>query len=81
MGGPGLTILRIRRKHEKEINKIPQFTAPVKNSDGNEFNIHFIGIFSENPNAVPLLLMHGWPGAPALPRVRPDLLTLHRLIR
>ncbi|KAL0632067.1 hypothetical protein Q9L58_009052 [Maublancomyces gigas] len=51
------------RKHEAEINKLPQFTVPVKNLDGNEYSIHFIGIYSKNPDAVPLLLMHGWPGS------------------
>jgi microsomal epoxide hydrolase len=25
-------------------------------------NIHFVGLFSEKPDAIPILLIHGWPG-------------------
>jgi pimeloyl-ACP methyl ester carboxylesterase len=44
------------RKHEKEINQLPQFT-----SDVNNVNIHFVHQPSKNPNAIPVLLVHGWP--------------------
>lgn len=25
-------------------------------------DVHFVALFSEKPDAVPLLLSHGWPG-------------------
>lgn len=27
-----------------------------------EYKIHFVGLFSEKDDAVPLALFHGWPG-------------------
>ncbi len=44
------------RKHEAELNKLPQFTANV---DGT--TLHFVHVKSNKPNALPLLLLHGWP--------------------
>lgn len=44
------------RKAEAVINELPQYTADV---DG--VNIHFIYQPSKNPDAIPLLLVHGWP--------------------
>jgi pimeloyl-ACP methyl ester carboxylesterase len=44
------------REHEAAINELPQYTTDV---DG--VNIHFIYQPSENPDAIPLLLVHGWP--------------------
>src|SRR5262245_17119577 len=46
------------RKHEAELNEFPQFTIEI---DGQ--TIHFIHIRSANPDAVPLILSHGWPGS------------------
>ncbi|MEU6787773.1 epoxide hydrolase [Nonomuraea angiospora] len=45
------------RAHEARLNEIPQFTVTI---DGQ--NIHFAHIRSENPSALPLMLLHGWPG-------------------
>jgi len=28
-----------------------------------DFRIHFVALYSEKPNAVPLVLLHGWPGS------------------
>ena len=44
------------RKHESALNKLPQFTADV-----NDTNIHFIHQPSDNTDAIPVLLVHGWP--------------------
>ncbi|MFG3532705.1 epoxide hydrolase family protein [Streptomyces sp. NPDC047917] len=44
------------RKAEAELNEFPQFTTEI---DGQ--NIHFLHVRSQNPAAVPLLLMHDWP--------------------
>ncbi len=44
------------RKQEATLNQFPQFTVEI---DG--LTIHFLHIKSKNPNATPLLLLHGWP--------------------
>src|SRR5271165_5237768 len=46
------------RKLEARINALPQFTTEI---DGLE--IHFIHVRSKNPNALPLIVTHGWPGS------------------
>ncbi|MBD2870350.1 epoxide hydrolase family protein [Paenibacillus arenilitoris] len=46
------------RKHEARINEYPQFTTTI---DGQ--NIHFLHIQSPEPDATPLMLLHGWPGS------------------
>jgi pimeloyl-ACP methyl ester carboxylesterase len=46
------------RKHEARLNAFPQFTTEI---DGQ--NIHFLHIRSPEPNALPLILTHGWPGS------------------
>jgi epoxide hydrolase len=46
------------RAHEARLNQIPQYTTTI---DGQ--NIHFLHVRSEEPAAVPLLLLHGWPGS------------------
>ncbi|GAA3067201.1 epoxide hydrolase family protein [Streptosporangium carneum] len=45
------------RAHEAALNEHPQFVTAV---DGQ--NIHFLHVRSPEPDAVPLLLLHGWPG-------------------
>jgi pimeloyl-ACP methyl ester carboxylesterase len=44
------------RKCEAKLNALPQF---VTNIDG--LDIHFIHVRSKNPNALPLIVTHGWP--------------------
>jgi len=46
------------RKTEAKLNALPQF---MTNIDG--IDIHFIHVKSRNPNALPLLIIHGWPGS------------------
>ncbi|WP_377270173.1 epoxide hydrolase family protein [Peterkaempfera sp. SMS 1(5)a] len=46
------------REGEQRLNRHPQFTTVT---DGQ--TIHFMHIRSENPEAVPLLLIHDWPGS------------------
>jgi len=46
------------RAHEARLNGLPQYTTTV---DGQ--NIHFIHVRSARPDALPLLLLHGWPGS------------------
>ncbi|HET7579239.1 MAG TPA: epoxide hydrolase [Bacillales bacterium] len=46
------------RKYESWLNGFPQFTTII---DGT--NIHFFHVRSHEPTALPLLLIHGWPGS------------------
>lgn len=46
------------RKGEEKLNAFPQF---VTNIDG--VDIHFIHVKSRHPNAMPLIITHGWPGS------------------
>lgn len=46
------------RKQEAVLNDFPQFTATI---DGQ--TIHFLHVRSPEPEALPLLLIHGWPGS------------------
>jgi pimeloyl-ACP methyl ester carboxylesterase len=46
------------RKCEAKLNSFPQF---VTNIDG--LDIHFIHVRSKHPNALPLIVTHGWPGS------------------
>ncbi|HET7928760.1 MAG TPA: epoxide hydrolase [Actinomycetota bacterium] len=48
------------RKQEAGLNEFPQFTTTI---DGT--NVHFLHVRSPEPNAMPLILMHGWPGSVA----------------
>jgi len=45
------------RKHEKEINKFPNFITKV-----DDVNIHFIHEKGSGSKPMPLLISHGWPG-------------------
>jgi pimeloyl-ACP methyl ester carboxylesterase len=46
------------RAAEAELNAYPQFTTEI---DGQQ--IHFLHIRSAEPDALPLMLTHGWPGS------------------
>jgi pimeloyl-ACP methyl ester carboxylesterase len=46
------------RKCEAKLDKYPQF---ITNIDG--LDIHFIHVRSKNPNALPMIITHGWPGS------------------
>jgi pimeloyl-ACP methyl ester carboxylesterase len=46
------------RAQEKSLNTIPQFVTEI---DGQ--NIHFLHVRSPEPDALPLVLTHGWPGS------------------
>ncbi|WP_405044672.1 epoxide hydrolase family protein [Phyllobacterium sp. 1468] len=46
------------RKMEAKLNALPQF---ITNIDG--VDIHFIHVRSKNPNALPVIITHGWPGS------------------
>jgi pimeloyl-ACP methyl ester carboxylesterase len=46
------------RKIETTINALPQFIAEIDGID-----IHFIHVRSKHPNALPVIITHGWPGS------------------
>ncbi|PPJ35389.1 epoxide hydrolase [Nocardia nova] len=46
------------RRFESELNRFPQFLTTIDGLD-----IHFIHVRSKNPDAMPLILTHGWPGS------------------
>jgi pimeloyl-ACP methyl ester carboxylesterase len=46
------------RKAEAKINALPQFMTTIDGVD-----IHFIHVRSRHPNAMPLIMTHGWPGS------------------
>jgi pimeloyl-ACP methyl ester carboxylesterase len=46
------------RKAEAQLNAWPQFMTTIDGVD-----IHFIHVRSRHPNALPLIMTHGWPGS------------------
>lgn len=46
------------RKLEARLNALPQFTTIIDGVD-----IHFIHVRSKHPNALPVIVTHGWPGS------------------
>jgi pimeloyl-ACP methyl ester carboxylesterase len=48
------------RKHEAALNEFPQSTTTIDGA-----NVHFLHVRSPEPNAMPMVLTHGWPGSVA----------------
>ena len=46
------------RRLEAKLNSLPQYTTTIDGVD-----IHFIQVRSRHPNALPVLVTHGWPGS------------------
>ncbi|UMP04894.1 epoxide hydrolase family protein [Amycolatopsis sp. EV170708-02-1] len=46
------------RAHEAELNELPHFITEIEGQD-----IHFVHVRSANPDALALVLTHGWPGS------------------
>lgn len=72
------------RAQEARINSFPNYTMTIEN-----IPVHFIGLFSQKPDAAPVIFMHGWPGSfieflPMLERVRakwsPDEMPFHMVV-
>lgn len=47
---------------EERLNKLPHFEATMSLEGFDPFELHFIHQKSANPDAIPLLFVHGWPG-------------------
>lgn len=72
------------KNSEDRINSFPQWTTGIE-----DLTIHFVGLFSRKKDAIPLLLIHGWPGSfleflPILDMFRqeytPDTLPYHLIV-
>src|SRR5688572_4538828 len=46
------------RKCEAKLDALPQFITTIDGLD-----IHFIHVRSKHPNALPMIVTHGWPGS------------------
>jgi len=46
------------RKAEAKLNALPQFITTIEGVD-----IHFVHVRSQHPNALPMVMTHGWPGS------------------
>ena len=46
------------RRCEAQLNALPQFITEIDGLD-----IHFIHVRSKHPNALPVIVTHGWPGS------------------
>jgi pimeloyl-ACP methyl ester carboxylesterase len=46
------------REHEARLNELPQFTTTIDGA-----NVHFLHVRSPEPDALPLIITHGWPGS------------------
>jgi pimeloyl-ACP methyl ester carboxylesterase len=46
------------RKVEAQLNALPQFMTRIDGLD-----IHFVHVRSRHPNALPMIITHGWPGS------------------
>jgi pimeloyl-ACP methyl ester carboxylesterase len=50
------------RRAEALLNGFPQFTTPL-DGPGGPLDVHFLHVRSPEPDALPLVLTHGWPGS------------------
>lgn len=46
------------REQERKLNALPQFVTRIDGID-----VHFVHQKSSHPNAIPIVLIHGWPGS------------------
>ncbi|KAH7379160.1 Alpha/Beta hydrolase protein [Phaeosphaeria sp. MPI-PUGE-AT-0046c] len=49
------------RTVEDKINGLPNFKIPIQEKN-DTFDVHFVALFSQRSDAIPILLLHGWPG-------------------
>ena len=50
-------------ERQARINRHPHFKTTIKDDDGEVYELHFMALFSERQDALPLLMCHGWPGS------------------
>ncbi|CAG9977987.1 unnamed protein product [Clonostachys byssicola] len=50
-------------KFQERMNKHPSFFANLTTPAGDSMGVHFMGLFSQKADAIPVAFFHGWPGA------------------
>ncbi|KIH92846.1 microsomal epoxide hydrolase [Sporothrix brasiliensis 5110] len=77
------------REQEAYINSFPHFRAQIEDGELGHFDLHFVGLFSQRSDAIPILLLHGWPGCfveflgildGVRARYKPDTLPYHLVV-
>lgn len=49
---------------EARINSFPNYKIRITDDAGREdVDLHFVGLFSQRDDAIPIVLLHGWPGS------------------
>ncbi|KAF5628519.1 epoxide hydrolase [Fusarium sp. NRRL 25303] len=52
------------RRQEARINSLPNYKISIQDDGGiGDIDLHFIGMFSQRDDAIPIVLLHGWPGS------------------
>ncbi|KAL3469130.1 Alpha/Beta hydrolase protein [Aspergillus californicus] len=51
------------RKHEEQINSVPNFKLDIHDPEDGQIDIHFAGLFSARKDATPIIFLHGYPGS------------------
>ena len=51
------------RASEARINSFPNYTVDITDDDGTKYTMHFIALFSDKEDAIPIGFFHGWPGS------------------
>ncbi|KAI4854547.1 alpha/beta-hydrolase [Aureobasidium sp. EXF-8845] len=51
------------RATEKRINSFDNYKATITNEHGDDVELHFVALLSTRKDAVPVVLLHGWPGS------------------
>lgn len=51
------------RAHERKLNELPQFSTTIQVDGFDDLQVHFVHQKSPNPDSIPLLFCHGWPGS------------------
>ncbi|KAF5135161.1 putative epoxide hydrolase [Metarhizium anisopliae] len=51
------------RAQEQKLNKLPHYMTKISVDGFEPLDIHFLHQRSSQPNAIPLLFVHGWPGS------------------
>jgi len=51
------------RATEARLNALPQFRTSLDGGGADALGIHFVHVRSPHPDALPLLVSHGWPGS------------------
>ncbi|KAL9112014.1 MAG: hypothetical protein Q9227_003634 [Pyrenula ochraceoflavens] len=51
------------RRREDYINSFPAYTSQIVDDDGHSYTMHLAALFSKKVDAIPIVMIHGWPGS------------------